>query len=111
MKKGLLFLFQLICLVSISGAQSLQPLPANLQSLQPLNVFPANADEVYVFMDRNKDTKPSKFLATKMNGTPLYTAEVLEATPSHFNIQTPWKNAAPKPKCDVRLASGKERWW
>ena len=104
MKKSLTLLCFLSAFFIAAQAQTLQPLPAALQKVEPVNVFPENAGDGYVFMDRNKNNKPSTFSATKQNGAEFFTAEVLEATPSHFNIQTQWKNAAPIKRGDVLLA-------
>ena len=87
------------------AAQKLQPLSAALQALEPVDVFPRNANEGYVFNDKNADTKPTLFSVTNAgNSSPLITAEVFLAAPSHFNIQSSWRNVAPIKKGDVVLA-------
>jgi hypothetical protein len=66
MKKAILYLSIVICFIVPVIAQELQPLPPVLEALQPVNVFPKNAKEGYVFVDRNKDTKPSTFSGTQL---------------------------------------------
>ncbi len=105
MKKALLFFFALIYFLALVTAQKLQPLPAALETLQPGNIFPVQAQEGYFFSDRNKDTKPSIFTAIPhAGGSPTFTTEVFAATPGHSNVQSSWRSTAPVKKGDVLLA-------
>jgi len=96
------------CMLLMSAAslvaQKIEPLSAALTALRPVNVFPANPKEGYVFNDRNKDTKPSVLTVTEANGANLISAEIFASTPSHYNIQASWKSEGVITKGDILLA-------
>src|SRR4051794_274463 len=105
MEKALLYILLFTCFTASVRAQKLQPLPPALEALRAVDIFPGNAHEGYVFIDRNKDVKPSTFsVAQQNNGGMLFTAEVGEAAFSHFNVQAQWKSTAPVKRGDVLLA-------
>ena len=95
----LVLLFACSCI-----AQKLQPLPAILEVLYPVNVFPENPAAGYVFSDKNKETGPSIFAVSPANAAAIISAEIFAATPSHFNIQASWKSTGDIKKGDVMLA-------
>jgi len=98
-----------LCMLLLSNAsvkaQKMELLSPVLIALEPINVFPMNAGEGYVFTDKNKDTKRSVFTVEKTsNGFPLITAEVFSALPNHFGINAAWKNTSPIKKGDILVA-------
>ncbi len=86
-------------------AQTMPPLPANLQALQPENIFPPNAGESFTFRDGSKGPKPSTFTGVKQgDGSVLFTAEIAAPASSHYGIEAAFKSTKPVKRGDVLLA-------
>jgi endo-1,4-beta-xylanase len=84
-------------------AQQLQPLSAVLTESKPINIFPANADKVFQFSDKNKTTQ-SNFTVTNQNNKSVFVAETFAPSSSHFNVQATFKSTAPVKGGDIILA-------
>jgi endo-1,4-beta-xylanase len=84
-------------------AQQSQPLSAVLTESNPINVFPANADKVFQFTDKNKISQ-SNFAVTIQNNKSVFVAETFAPSTSHFNVQATFKSTAQVKRGDMMLA-------
>lgn len=84
-------------------SQQLKPLPVELSAKNPVNIFPADGDKVFLFSDRNKIIQSSFKVVTQSN-IPVFVAETFAASSSHFNVQVNFKSIAPVKKADIILA-------
>ncbi|WP_046243711.1 endo-1,4-beta-xylanase [Hymenobacter terrenus] len=99
------FFLQLFWLFNHAAhSQKLPPLPAALESLKPVDIFPNDAASRYTFNDGNKASKPSLFGANAQDNQPVFTTEVFAPTKSHYQVQASWESGLPVKKGDVLLA-------
>ena len=86
-------------------AQQVHPLPASLQALVPMNIFPSTAADLFEFRDRNKADHPAVFEAKGGASSSLFlTAEVTSPAKSHTDVQATWKSTGAVKRGDVMLA-------
>jgi len=103
MKEIITSLCLLLCIITNTVAQQLQPLPSVLAGTNPVNVFPADADKVFQFTDKNK-TIQSNFTIDNRNNNLVFVGENLAPSPSHFNVQATFKSSSPVKRGDKILA-------
>lgn len=85
-------------------AQQIQPLSTTLNALQLINIFPADADKNFSFIDKTNGEKPATFEFDATGNVPLFVAEVFSANKSHYDVQVKWKSNTNIKKGDVMLA-------
>lgn len=87
------------------AAQTVSPLPGNLQGLAPVNLFPTQPASAIEIKDKFKATQPSKIaVQNTADGSSLLTAEVLTSSKNHYDVQASWKSTGTIKKGDVLLA-------
>lgn len=90
--------------VSKAISQTPPALHENLRSLNPVDIFPADAAASYKFSNRSTAEKAPFFTVGKVGTTDVYTAEVFSAAKGHGDVQVVWKSTQPIKKGDVLLA-------
>jgi GH35 family endo-1,4-beta-xylanase len=105
MKKERLLLLIFSIFTVLGNAQTLTPLSAGLKKLNPVDIFPADADKAYQFNDNSGGAKAAQFAAGKSQySVPAFTAEIFAPAKSHYAIQSSWKSNGAIKKGDVVLA-------
>ncbi len=93
--------FLMLC-CNVSNAQKTQPLKKGLLSLNPVQLFPENANEKYIFNDKANVANINTSIG-KQNEI-LFSIENKQAAKSHYNVQSLWKTTNFIKKGDVLLA-------
>lgn len=105
--KKLISIYLLLSFAICSGiyAQEVLPLTPTLQSLQPEQVFPLNADKEYKFNDNWDGKIPNTFsVRLSDNKLQVFSAEIFTPSKSRYDVNTCWKGTSLIKKGDVMLA-------